>query len=688
MAGELSQSEARIFQDLVASDDEDYDRGIEIFESALANAERMLNENGGIDSIMYEDTVEQLNQSWQHFEQPVTVTGRVYASGESSVDLAPESWGEGNEDQIGTYFIVDSAELISLGIVDISDGQQEGGVNASTLVRFAYGLNPSDLESNDVMFFAFPQDLLAAKYEYPTLEGIHSKLHHRWPKEMRAVDMLIIPGERDYDRLIRQLHQVAIRTKEAIDSSEQFHEWLTRYLYDRIEFDQHSQYCVTCFGPAWYQGGDDEWMPFEFTSPRVQSVFPAGLSLSKYETGIVPSIYFLRPAASQDPESFTEQFSVPITSIISMSSTRPTRSLFESINNPEGDEIEVTAAGRLPEEVDGSWRDDIFAEEVPPLREIDQLIRLDDAIKQIRNLVDMARRTRYESEEAAVRESRILAEAISGILSEAEIGTREHLLRVEGEGVALPQADIKYGEGYFRAEIAHGGELQPPKIDEDIQGHFDGVNIAVMQYFDKEKNEVFHLVHPQLAILVKDLRTNLAGNNYPLMPIVTLKKGLVNLDGSAEITIPRLQQLRHQQEVLARLSLGHRNERVLKDVTRLVEAFEHETADGWTDLIHPSRLRRLALDIAQNPEIHQDTIDAVRQLLINRKVKIVGNLWQDAEHLYGSAGGIIEDVRMGRPGDESAGLFIVMVDEPNIDKTHLMSKPSYVEMSSLTHLAF
>jgi hypothetical protein len=282
----------------------------------------------------------------------------------------------------------------------------------------------------------------------------------------------------------------------------------------------------------------------------------------------------------------------------------------------------------------------------------------------------------------------VLASTISGILSEDRLSTAKHLIKVEGGGIALPRAHIHYEEGLLKIEIAHDGQLQPPDIDQDIMGHFDGVNTAVMQHYDNETDEVFHLVHPQLAILIKDFQTNLAGGSYPLMPVVAHQKALVNLDGSAEVIIPRLQQLRHLQEILAATALQHRGERVTKDINRLKLAFEYEVPEAWTELMHPSRLRRVAKDIVQNPEAHQDTIEALRQLLMDRRVKLTGNIWQDGVEQYDSVGGIVVDVKIGRPNSDSAGPFIVIADVPSLTKEHLATPPTYVDMSTLFMLAF
>lgn len=656
--------------------DERYDRGIALFEEAMRNAEQMLNETGGQQASTYNIVFEQLNQEWGFFEKPATLSGKIYCS-DDEVSFAPDSWGEMRTDENGNYYIVDSAEVISHGIVDVAEAKDE--------VKFAYGYTPDDMQSDTASFFAFPSDILEISYDFPTLEAISERLHHRWPQEMHAVDTLTNSLSHDWAKDKYRLEQIA-RRAESATGEEHFQEWLTYYLYERLEFDKETPYAVKCQGPALYMGDDGESMPFVFDAPRREYLHISGIILKRdaEKESLEIALSFVRPAALETPEHFSESIIVPISSIIDLTSTRPKKSLFEALAEKGLDGLSESYG---PEDVQVTLlqKENGEASIAPEsLREIDRLTALERAVTEAQRLVKEARRYKYLDEEEAGRASGKLSTEIFELFSSLELRAGD-VLSISGEGVVLPEATLHNREDGITVNTIDNGAPRVLMPAHDVFGRFEGVSQSITTYHDMEKDELFHLVQPKLALILADIRENLSRSSlYPLLEVNIKKKGLVSLDGSAEIRVPQLERLRRQREALAKVSMGHRKERIRKEVVSLHEALESDDGNDWYELNNLKRLHWIAREIKNHPASGSDIHDYLRELFSGRKVKLQGS-YIEKSIFYKDADvqGAIADVTAEYPGSLNAEPAFAIVQDRD-----MVTPPKYVPFSSITHFMF
>lgn len=675
MAEKLTKEEQRAFQDFI-DHDEHYDRGIALFEDAMRNAEQMLNETGGQRAAIYNTVFEQLNQEWNFFGQPATLSGKIYCS-DDEVSFAPDSWGELKTDENGNYYVVDSAEVISHGVVDVAGAKDE--------VKFAYGYTPDDIQGDTASFFAFPSDILEISYDFPTLEAISERLHHRWPQEMRAVDMLTDTVSHNWVKDKHRLEQIARRVEPA-SNEEHFQEWLIYYLYERFEFDKNTPYAVKCQGPALYMGDDGEAMPFMFDAPRLEYLHLSGIALEHdaEKESLEIALSFVRPAALESPEHFNERIIVPVSSIVDLASTRPKKSLFESLAETRFEELGKTYN---PEEAEVALVGEEYGEAPvarESLREIDRLSALESAVVEAQRLVKDARRYKYFDEEEAIRASGELSTEIFELFSSLELRT-EDVLSISGEGVMMPEATLHSQENGITINTVDSGAPRILMPAYDAYGRFEGVGPSISTYHDEEKDELFHLVQPKLALVVSDIHENLSRfSPYPLLTINIKKKALVSLDGSAEISVPQLKRLRRQQEALAKVSIGHRKERIKKEVISLQEALKNDDGNDWYELNNLKRLHWIAREIKNYPASGSDIQDYLRELFSGRKVKLQGSYIETGIfYKAGDTQGVVADVTAEYPGSVNAEpAFAIVLDRDTI------TPPRYVPLSSITHFMF
>lgn len=626
MADKLTAQEKEIFYDQ-STDFDDYDPGVEAFSEAIRNAETFLNENGGYDSYSYGGTLIELNEKWENLDQTVHFMGKLYVVEEGMVELARGEWSEPRRDEQGTYFMVENAELVSLGVIDAlayDPGTVHPDGSVDRPVSLAYAFNVADMESDVPMFYAKPDDILRAKYELPTHDAVYSRLHHHWPKQMALIERRIDKAWRDPQRQVDLLRKVI--QKESIQhacfDSDEFASMLAQYLYMELEHDKQWPYVVELEGPASVLDDDGEIQPVSIDSPLTAHMKVVGMDVLRARTSDGKNaeigLVFASPNQREDEEGVDTRIIAPLSSIRSITSSRPSAAFTEMLASGIRDQTPATGENGQVSPMDSSEEKELPAR----LVEFRRLEKLDQLLKEMTMHTQQLRRKRFSDHDTALEATHMLAKMFFEQMNALGLKDTDHI-QVSGHGVIKGNATFTTGYGKFHLDIDTEQPLVTPMNASDTVGSYESFLVETDQ-FEDEEGRPFWQVAPKLIIKTRDTRASLVQYNYPLLSAAVKSNVSARLDDSVTFSVPHYERMKQRHETLAAIALSHREDRSLSDLKGVNQAFLHEQPDSFVDGKRAvQRIRRLARSLQETPD--DVVLAALRQQLLDRKVQMVGD---------------------------------------------------------------
>lgn len=704
MAGELSQKETEVFYG-ISAEFENFDCGLDAFNTKLGYVTGQLNDWGGRQSPSYNGIIAQLNDEWENLDQTARLTGRVYMFDTGIVELVDESWDGPHRDARGTYFVVDGVELVSLGIVDgLANSppiQQEDG-SLSFPINLGYGFSTEESDSDYPMFYALPEDILRAEYDEPTYDAIESRLHYRWPKLLRFIDTHLEGAGDDPMKTLAALRHITRRAEADCIDSPELRDWLLKYLRNNTDFDQDNPYQVTLQGDGLMmpiqQGNGEVGNVKNFTADqavtrnlRLDAIgsrfFDGKDGRIRFEFGLV----FDEPTSRYIDEGVASKIMLPVNSIRDMRSTRPVSSLWDLVTDSQQEAEEAFASEHTEE--------DDRVEFVKPAteyvhRQILEEQRLEqyqalikDAIKRVK----AARTVRYRDPKEALAESARLSQQLAEEFLQLNLKQTD-LLQVAG-GARKAAADLTTAPGKFHLDIDMEDPIVTPKADTEgygYLGYFDGMFAAAASFEDNEGP--FWLVAPQMRLIVNQVAQPVAvADEFVYVRAMVVSAASVNLDGSADFSLPHLERLQRRKQALADAALHEHGTKLLNRLVSIDRGFMHEdpveTVTAKDGLLR--NIRSAARDIIEGN--HETGLEALREQLIERRVALTGEAWVGPSWLGGKhadslkcSGDIQEVIRVTVAGQER----VLALVQPTATQTAGGGERVWIALDSLTELMF
>jgi|GEM_PF-4825698 hypothetical protein len=652
MAEELSQGEAVIFRDIAAYDD-DYDPGIESFNLHIRRSGDYLDSQGGYYSEQYHSTHAELNDEWPYLNQLGTLTGKLYVVDDTDmIDTTSGTWSAMQSDESGTFFMVEDVELVSQGILDVSPHlepeQREDGTITSP-VQFAYGFTVSGSEDDEPMFYAHPEDILKVKYDLPTFEAIDTKLHLRWPKQMRIIDRTIDAAGKDPNKKIMLLNVIMNKVEHACIDSDEFSKWLARYLHSEMDFDTRWAYEVEIEGDAHYLDDEKGFVPINFKKGSNMKLLYAGFDIvtdHTYPPKATASILFDTPSSINEDDGFDKQLLLPISSISSVASMRPHVSISDIINGVTNDHSERSS----PSAIEMTLLPEVSFDQHRQIAQYKRLEQLEGLIKNWIRLASRMRITRYRTHEQADETSRSLIQMFAQEIDELHL-EQDDMISVSGPGILKANANLTVGEGKFHVDIKQGMPVSPPPRATDIVGYYGALLAEVEQYEDADGQ--FWQIAPAMAIITYDEEQVVVGGTYPFVATSLKSAATARIDSIVEYTLPQLTRMRKRNESLTTLAISHGKTRELHAVRQLDIAFMQTDPHTWNDMgRNLKRVRDISSSILFSDD--NELLEALKQQLIDRKVQLEGETWLgkslSTEHI--SVGTVFDVLKMMMPNGD------------------------------------
>lgn len=635
MADKLSPSEIDTFYDITTGFTE-YDHGLASFNEIVKRSTVFLNDHGGRDSQSYRGTLIELNDNWEHLDQTATLSGRLYLMDEAYVTLAPEEWEGPFEDEKGTYFRVENAELTSLGVIDaLADrpGKVDDEGEIFNPVMLAHGFVPEDIESDDAIFCATPEDILACRYDLPTSEATAYRLHYHWPKQMKKLDRRMDKAGIDPMRQITYLEKSIKTLQESLRASEDLRLWLPRYLHERLDLDIRWPYGVTLVGSAYIQKPGEALMPVEFTNVSTQFLKVSGIALSFDEKDstedIEICIVFASPTSQVDGEDLDVYLSAPLKSIQNMFPTRPMGSISEILEGTDTPSNHAHVADLpLPKDAEIRLLDDFEAEEVlhPRIAEFRRLEKLHNLLDEMTEETNRLRKTRFKNKEAAMELSQMLSRNYFQKMTDLNLESSD-VIQAAGIGILKANANLKTALGAVQVNQDNETPIISPSIATDVIGSYEAFLAEVDEYKD-EDDTAYWQIAPKIILCTRDTRVNMTGQafNYPLLSVAVKSSVAARLDDSVNFTVPEYDRAKARNEAMLRLVLSRRREVNTKKLKAVHEAFMHESPDSFVRAkASVSHIRRISQSLHEHPDV--DLMEAFRHQLMHRKVEIIADAW-------------------------------------------------------------
>jgi len=705
MAGELTQKETEVFYG-ISAEFENFDPGLDAFNTKLGYITGQLNDWGGRQSPSYNGIIAQLNDEWENLDQTAKLTGRLYMFDTGIVELVDETWDGPHRDARGTYFVVDGAELVSLGIVDGLANQppeQSEDGSLSFPIQLGYGFSTEESDSDYPMFYALPEDILRAEYDEPTYDAIESRLHYRWPKLLRFIDKHLKAADDDPMKTLEALRKITRRAEsDCIDSAE-LRDWLLKYLRNNTEFDQDNSYRVTL-------QGDGLMMPIQQGNGEVGDVknFTADQAVTRnlrldaigsrfyegedgrvcFEFGLV----FDEPTSRNIDEGVASKIMLPLKSILDMRSTRPVSSLWDLVTDSQQESEKEGAVSEDKEEDDK-------VEFVKPeteyihrrILEEQRLEKYQALIKDVIKRVKAARTLRYRDPKEALAESSRLSHQLAEEFLQLDLKQTD-LLRVAG-GARKAAADLTTAPGKFHLDVDMENPIVSPKVDSDgygYIGYFDGMFAAAASFEDNDGP--FWLVAPQMRLIVNQVAQPVAvADEFVYVRAMVVSAASVNLDGSADFSLPHLERLQQRKQALADAAMHEHGTKLPSRLASIDRGFMHEdpveTVTARAGLLR--NIRAVARDIIEG--YHETGLEALREQLIERRVVVTGEGWVGTSWLGGKhvdsargAGDIQEVIRVTADGRER----VVALVQPTDTQSAAGGERTWIALDSITELLF
>ena len=684
-SAEKPKPERDIFDTIITTIDT-YDPGLTQYDKKLIDFQKRLNETGGVHARAYKDTFRSVNESWQYNDMPVELSGRIYVievedDEEEDIILIPPEWGQEQKDQRGTFYYASNADLISSGIVNMGQSRMDDeAVDAEVCcpVEFAYGFRLPEDDEDSVRYAALPGEVTEAIYPFPTIEAIDMRLHQQWPEVMGMVDKLIVQGERNYTRLLKRLSAVAKRIDQECKQSQEFTEWISFYLYERVKFDQLWPYALSLSGEIVCER-EATWENLN-VKDIVRYGRVSGIAIvtdrERRINETTSALVVIVPNDASEDEDDTYTLIVPTESITLMQSTRK-----PSI----GDLVEPSSIDMI-EKYSHDAGTVALSEELIEEKKVNEYELLCNLRKTIEECISEAVAlldVQFHSEEGAREAAVGLCSRINELLTDA--GVADYWLLVEGGVVSKPRASSSAESGTLQISIKSNDPLREASIDEETTGQYALMHPSIKEHLDESTGVDYYRAELCMILVESNDTTSMLNvEGISLLPVHVQYRALVMLDSTVSIHIPRLDKIEARHVAMGKLSIYHPYERIRNYLTKLDQALHHESDSGFEELMEPNLIRKIARWVTAHPDDSKYVIDALNELLSKRVVKLVGEVQRGGvSEEYGFAEGIIMDIVMKNPNSEieTPSLAITSSFEPEDEIT-------YVPLTSVKQLLF
>ncbi len=661
---------------------EEYDQhdvGLTVFDGRLKQLEDNANEDGGSFSDLIEPGLEVLNQDWLYYEEVALVTGRVYITNGAQTEQLTALWGEPDIDDDGniSYFVED-AELKSYGIVDGPHGREFD--EDTTAARIGYGFVLPDSNSPYSQFILYPGEASRHQYAQPTPEAIDVKLHRFWQDEMKLIDQLIHPKEREVAKLPGRLAAIARRLEGSFRASADFREWVSIYINEKLKLDQVWPYMVEIQNELNFQDSEDQeggWLEvvcddavvLHGRRPRIEFVREEGQDSEQISARL-----FLEIPDAEDEWKGT-QISIKMENVVRLRGTRAYRSIIDralgvaerNLGNTLSQEFEWEKSGtedvnlKMPERPTHSG-DPLFVEEMK---------LLDSELSAVmKDIAPLARKSFNTLEQAADVSRQLVTMAADRLIG---AGLANYMLEFDGERAARPHTIRELGEevqpGRFILQVDAENPFSKLQHGDSFQGSFYALYGDTDTTMDEETQEERHYPSPKLIVDVGSQTTNMLTTKdvMPLLEVETRWRGMIPLDGSVKIAIPSLERYMADKQARMAAAAAYGRDPIVKQINKLFSAFHGESDAGYQELAHPENIRMIASRIEQGTLAGgtQAALEALESMFIKRGLIVTGDTITQSGDLeeMGFTEGIAVDVQMKIPMSELETPYLVMLSK-------------------------
>jgi len=640
MAEKLTKQETEAFYDLCDQIDE-FDPGIDAFNTFIKHANEFLDEQG-TNSAAYSATIDQLNMAWEYYGQHTKLyASKIYITDVDLLCLIPEDMGQPQQDKYGWYFTVDGMDLVSTGIIDVGEPETWATEDEASYV-LAYGFTLDDNELETPLFYAKPDDILHAEYDYPSMDAITSRLYREHPEVMELLMHHIDKAGVDPMKLVKKLRKTWPDLQDTLQGPLGNYD-LGRYLFHHLELDREWAYGLKVTGNAWLMSDDDDQMQaMYFNKPSLFYGKFSALSIDTYdeqddkkqELGFV----FTLPTPQADPEGSDKQIIIPINSIKAMFSTRPPESIDEVIFYDQQEKLK----DMFPEGFGVSLVDDepLQHELHPRIAEYNRLSQLENVLTTFQKEIQRARRIRRSSSDDALEVARYIDERLQAELEKIGL-TISDCIKVGGEGVSKAYANLITNENGLHIVPNQEIPIGIPPITDEVTGIVAGTVSTVDRYEDDD-NE-YWLPAVKLVLHIKSISTPLITSDIPLLEVTVDSKTLARLDNTS-FEIPELDRMRRRNEALLAATVSDTSARNIKNIKNVQRALFNENPGAWNEAGSIVKgIRQLAHELQEDRD--DRVVAALREEMIDRPVRLVADVFSGKTYeTDADAEGIVRDI--------------------------------------------
>lgn len=577
------------FEALALREDASYDPGLVQFRRAMQNAERVLNHHRS--SAEAVGIIEELNAKWPYHGKEVTLSGRIYlndADADMNIDdYLPDAWGEKKMDEWGTFYEVEDALLVSMGLDEIEGRSKK---SKGSTISFVYGF---DAEDDEATFIVRPNDISHVDYPYPTYEACEAHLRHEYPELFAEINRLVRPSTYDFNRLGEVLQHL-IGTFPELCSDSTLGGWAAVYINRRVKFDRESPYGFVIQGEMAVtdEDGDDEIYtleePFAFDA-TIGSIAFAETYHEGADEEFTPSVHYLvfLPSGITSSQEYVEsRATIPVSSIISLESRRPVISVAEQLRTARLEKVRPMLAQlgmvRLADmsvDIENEPYEEVEEEVTNEALWRDLEVRFAAVVERVLEV----RNTKFRSLEAAQVVADTIMQEMNALLHENNV-LYTSALYVSGAGVGVPMVKTERTATETGQQISFSvdGDMHNPVRAVDVFGTFRSLYATVEQ---EDEESFVPLIYTMMGHK-EDVGAipMLAFESFPLVAATIGQIGMVRMDGTATLEIAGLERIRRKDAALRELASIHGARREKEVIGRLSQAIKQELADSMVSL--------------------------------------------------------------------------------------------------------
>ena len=595
--------------------DESYDPAIEQMELAIKDAEENLNSDK---YRAHEDVIEYLdalNENWEHHFTSVTLSGRVYLEEPSYEGLLPDTWDEVHKDEHGIWYNVEDETLESRGIVYTYENTDE-----DARVRFGYGFALPDMDDDDeVPFVVFPGDV-SAKFLEPSSDAIKLKLHRDFPEIMAKFDKAIRPASINLTHQLQRLEKIA-PSIDMLNFDDEQRIWVIQYIYDRLDMDTDWQSIARIQGEIGVEeDGAFEHVTFEEPYEFTGVIDGIMISDSSTHSGVEFHLAIRVPPSRLAHDSVVSRVMVPLSSLESIRSTRPDKTIVEQLRQKSIEKLsEVAVLQTVVMNIDDKLQKGTNSER--RVARYEKLTLKQAVILDIFAMVKKANSEIFDNRDDAAAHAKYLYSQVDTVLRNEEL---YGMIVKVGGGVHMPNVSVtRSSEASFAFELNTEHSIIQTDPNKPIEGIITKLYPAIEPVYDEDSDDDDNDpvgYRPLVQLIIEDPRRPSA-EFIPVMPDMVLSKVevtqhyIADIDGTREINLRDYTNMMSRIERLEEYKKDQPREAAVKLLHKLDKALNNTNDDpgSLTELKKVDLLWSLADEIehAKNPDNLASAIEGI-----------------------------------------------------------------------------